>query len=285
MISGTRYRLDQEINRQLALSRDIAKAQTQLSTQKRLQAPSDDPVAAARISSIGRSQANEAVWKSNLDLAAALGARADTVLKAAGTAFERATELMTQGATGTLSDQDRATIALELRSIADELTSLKDSKDSRGNALFMSGYSLRIPVQSGVQVIAVGTREDVFESVPTAGGPKDLAAIVADAAAALELTAPAARQAAVAVSMDEVAAAVGHVASQHGEQGALANRVDQLLERQADTGLQLTEERSGLEDTDIQAVIARLSSQQLSLQAAQAVFARVNESTLFDILR
>jgi flagellar hook-associated protein 3 FlgL len=285
MISGTRYRLDQEINRQLSLSRDIAKAQTQLSTQKRLQSPSEDPVAATRISSIGRAQANEAAWKSNLNLAAALAERADTALKAVGGAFDRATELMTQGATGTLSDQDRATIALELRAIANELSALKDSKDSRGNALFMSGYSLRIPVQSGVQVIAVGTREDVCESVATAGGPKDLAAIVADAATALEIAAPAAREAAVAVSMDEVAAAVGHVASQHGEQGALANRVDQLLERQADTNLQLTEERSGLEDTDIRAVIARLSSQQLSLQAAQAVFARVNESTLFDILR
>lgn len=285
MISGTRYRLDQEISRQLALSRDIAKAQTQLSTQKRIQSPSEDPVAAARISSIGRAQANDAAWKSNLNLAAALAERADTALKAAGTAFDRVTELMTQGATGTLSGQDRATIALELRSIAAELTSLKSSKDSRGNALFMSGYSLRIPVQSGVQVIAVGTREDVFESVATAGGPKDLAAIVSDAATALEIAAPAARQAAVAASMDEVAAAVGHVAAQHGEHGALANRVDQLLERQADTGLQMAEERSGLEDTDIQAVIARLSSQQLSLQAAQAVFARVNENTLFDILR
>ena len=285
MISGTRYRLDQEINRQLALSRDIAKAQTQLSTQKRIQSPSEDPVAAARISSIGRAQANEAAWKSNLNLAAALGERADTALKAVGTAFDRATELMTQGATGTLSDQDRATVALELRSIASELGSLKDSKDSRGNALFMSGYSLRIPVQSGVQVIAVGTREEVFESVATAGGPKDLAQIVSDAAAALELTDPTARKAAVAVSVDEVKAAVGHVATQRGEQGALASRVDQLLERQADTDVQMKEERSGLEDTDIQAVVARLSSQQLSLQAAQAVFARVNENTLFDILR
>ena len=54
MISGTRYRLDQEISRQLALSRDVAKAQTQLSTQKRIQSPSEDPVAAARISTIGR---------------------------------------------------------------------------------------------------------------------------------------------------------------------------------------------------------------------------------------
>src|SRR6185436_17602673 len=159
---------------------------------------------------------------------------------------------MTQGATGTLSDQDRATIALELRSIADELNALKASKDSRGNALFMSGYSLRIPVQSCVQVIAVGTREEVFESVATAGGPKDLAVIVADAATALELANPAARKAAVATSVDEVAAAVTHVGTQRGEQGALANRVDQLLERQADVGLQLTEERSGLDDTDVQ---------------------------------
>lgn len=285
MISGTRYRLDQEINRQLSLSREIGRAQTQLSTQKRIQAPSEDPVAAARISSIGRAQANEASWKSNLNLAAALADRADTALRAAGTAYDRVTELMTQGATGTLSDQNRATIALELRSIAAELNSLKGSKDSRGNALFMAGYSLRIPVQSGVQVIAVGTREEVFESVATAGGPKDLAAIVNDAAAALELTDPVARAAAVALSVDEVGAAVKHVATQRGEHGALANRVDQLLERHADTDLQLKEERSGLEDTDVQAVIARLGSQQLSLQAAQAVFARVNESTLFDILR
>ena len=285
MIRGTRYRLDQEINRQLSLSREIAKAQTQLSTQKRIQSPSEDPVAAARISSIGRAQANEAAWKSNLELAAALADRADTALKSVGLAFQRATELMTQGATGTLSDQDRATIALELRSLAEELTSLKASKDSRGNALFMAGYSLRIPVQSGLQMIAVGTREEVFESVATAGGPKDLAAILADAAAALELADPAARGTAVATAVDEVAAAVTHVASQHGEQGALASRVEQLLEHQIDAGLQLAEERSGLEDTDIQAVIARLSSQQLSLQAAQAVFARVNENTLFDILR
>lgn len=285
MISGTRYRLDQEVNRQLSLSRDIAKAQTQLSTQKRIQSPSEDPVAAARISSIGRAQANDAVWKSNLGLAASLADRADTALKSVGTAFDRVTELMTQGATGTLSDQDRATIALELRSIADELTSLKDSKDSRGNALFMSGYSLRIPVQSGVQVIAVGTREEVFESAATAAGPKDLARIVSDAADALQITNPTAREAAVATSVDEVAAAVTHVSAQRGEQGALANRVDQLLEQKADAGLQLAEERSGLEDTDIQAVIARLGAQQLSLQAAQAVFAKVNQSTLFDILR
>jgi flagellar hook-associated protein 3 FlgL len=285
MINGTRYRLTMEVNQQIALSRDIARSQTEISTGKRIQAPSDDPVAAARISSIARSQANDTAFKSNLNLAAALSDRADTALKSVGTALDRANELMVEGANGTLSDDDRAAITLELRSIAEDVGALKDSKDSRGGPLFMSGGSLRIPVASGVSIEAVGTREDVFESVPTSSGPQDLAAIVSAAADALSLSDPTARAAAVATSADNVAAAVAHVAGARGEQGALGGRIDQLVERQADSGLQLEEERTNLESTDVTAAIARLQSQQLTLQAAQAVFSRVNASTLFDILR
>jgi flagellar hook-associated protein 3 FlgL len=285
MINGTRYRLTMEINQQVALSRDIARSQTEISTNKRIQAPSDDPVAAARISSIARSQANDTAFKSNLNLAATLSDRADTTLKSVSTALDRANELMVQGANGTLSDTDRAAITAELRSIAVDIGALKDTKDPRGGPLFMSGGSLRIPVASGISVEAVGTREDVFESVPTSSGPQDVAAIVSAAADALALTDPTARAAAVATSSDNVLAAVDHIAGAHGQQGALGSRIDQLVERQADSGLQLDEERSNLETPDVTATIARLQSQQLTLQAAQAVFSRVNASTLFDILR
>ena len=285
MINGTRYRLTMEINRQSALANAIARTQTEISTGKRIQAPSDDPVAAARISSIARSQANDTAFNSNHNLASALAARADTTLSSVGAALDRANELMVQGANGTLSDDDRATIALELRSIAADIGTLKDTKDSRGGQLFMSGGSLRIPVASGVSVEAVGTREDVFESVPTASGPQDVAAIVSAAADALSLTDPTARAAAVATSADNVAAAVNHIASARGAQGALGSRIDAVTERQADSGLQLEEERSNLESTDVTAAVAKLQSQQLTLQAAQAVFSRVNSSTLFDLLK
>jgi len=285
MINGTRYRLTMAVNQQIALSRDIARTQTEISTGKRILAPSDDPVAAARIASIGRSQANDVAYKSNLNLATALSARADTALKSVGIALDRANELMVEGANGTLSDSDRAAITLELRSIAEDIGALKDSKDARGGPLFMSGGSLRIPVASGISIEAVGTREDVFESVPTSAGPQDLAAIVSAAADALALTNPAARAAAVATSADNVAAALAHVATARGEQGALGARIDQIGERQADSALQLGEERTDLESTDVTAAIARVQSQQITLQAAQAVFARVNASTLFDILR
>ena len=69
-----------------------------------------------------------------------------------------------------------------------------------------------------------------------------------------------------------------------GEQGSRGNRIDNLVERMADNGLQLEEERSAIESTDVTAVVARLQAGQLTLEAAQAVFARVNQNTLFDIL-
>src|SRR3954471_1176622 len=220
MINGTRYRLTMQVNQQIALSRDIARSQTQISTNKRILAPSDDPVAAARISSIARSQANDTAFKSNLGLAATLADRADTALKSVGTALDRANELMVEGANGTLFDSDRAAVTLELRSIAEDIGALKNSKDARGGPLFMSGGSLRIPVASGISIEAVGTREDVFESVPTGSGPQDLAAIVPAAAGALSRTNPAARATAMAASTDNVAAAVEHVANARGGQGA-----------------------------------------------------------------
>lgn len=285
MILGTRYRLTMEINRQAALARDIERAQTEISTGKRIQAASDDPVGAARVSDIARAQANEAAWTRNLEAAAALSARADTVLGSAGTAVDRANELLIAAANGTLSDENRSTIALELRALAEELASLAGSTDPHGRPLFPDAEPLRIPVSEGVTIAAVGSRAAVFGSVATAAGPQDLAAIVAAAADAIGIADPAARKPAVEASLAALGAAGKHVAAMRGEQGARGNRIDQLLERLAATGLQLDEERSAIESADIIEVVAKLQSRQLTLQAAQAAFARINQTTLFDLLR
>ena len=279
MISGTRYNLTLEINRQLSLAQQIAYGQAQISTTKRLQAPSDDPVAAARIAQIGITQVNESAWNTNLANAAAAASRADTALGAVENALGRANELMISAANGTLSAADRSTIALELRSIADELSALQATKDSRGDDLFPSSAPTQIPVGDGLTIAAVGTKADIFQ-VTTSSGPQDMAAIIGAAADALDANDPAA----IGQSLDDIGDAVQHAATEHGKQGARGNRIDQFLDGLADSGLQLKEERSGLEDTDVTAVVAKLQSQQLTLQAAQAVFARVNQHTLFDLL-
>jgi len=285
MITGTRYRLTMEINRQLSLARDIERGQTEISTGKRIQSASDDPVGAARISEIARGQAAEVAWKANLDLAYSLASRADTTLEAVQAGVARAHELMLAGANGTLSAENRATVALELRSIAADLATLKDTRDARGNPLFPQADVLQIPVGQGVTLAAVDTRVAIFESVPTTSGPTDLAAIVSAAADALVEPDPALRNAAIAVSKDALALSSQHVGSVRGQQGARGNRIDNVVERLASAGLQLAEERTAIESADVTAVVARLQARQLTLEAAQAVFARVNQNTLFDVLR
>lgn len=284
MISGTRYHLTTEINRQARLAAEIARAQTQISTGKRLQAPSDDPVAAAQISQIGRTQAEEATWSRNLDVAGALAARADTALTSVARGLDRANELMIAAATGTLSPENRATLAAELKGIAADLAGLADSRDARGDMLFRTD-ALEIPVYNGGTVTPVASRTALFDSVSTAAGIRDIASILADAAAAIVEPVDATRKAATDTSLAEVGAALAHITAARGDQGVRASRIDALQERLADSKLQLEEQRSGLESTDITEAVAQLGAKDLSLKAAQAVFARINQTSLFDILR
>ena len=285
MISGTRYRLTAEINRQSDLAREIARAQMQISTQKRILNPSDDPIGAARVAEIDRTQANEEAWLRNVETAAALAARADTTLEAVEKIMVRAQELMVAGASETLSDENRATIAAELRGIAEDIASLIDTRDSRGALLFSRGDALEIPVNSGLRIAPVASQADIFENIATAGGPADLIAIVNTAAAALTEADPALRKTAIAASIEAVNDGSAHITAARAEQGVRAARVDNIRERLTESDIQLSELRTDIESTDLVKVIAELEAKKLSLQAAQAVFARVNQNTLFDLLR
>lgn len=280
MISGTRYQLRLETNRQLRLAGEIARAQAEVSTGKKILAPSDDPVAAARISDIGRSQANQKTWRANLDKAMAIYAQADGVLKSLGTTFTRAAELMVQGSNRILSPEDRNAIALELQSLSEHVASLRGTRDSRGELLFPDGVPTRIPVAADFELTAVADRGAVFDNVATPSGTNDLVKMLSDAALAIQ----GGSAAPIATMMDEVNAAVVHIASVHAEHGSRGNRIDDMIEQSESVKLVMEEERKGLESADIAEVIARLQSKELSLEAAQAAFARIHRSNLFDLI-
>src|SRR3546814_9822382 len=144
MISGTRYRLTAEINRQSDLAREIARAQMEISTQKRILSPSDDPVGAARVAEIDRTQANEEAWRRNVETAAALASRADTTMASVEAVMVRAKELMVAASSDTMSDQNRATIAAELAGIEEDIATLIDTRDSRGTQTFRTGAAIEI---------------------------------------------------------------------------------------------------------------------------------------------
>ena len=282
MISGTRYQLQREVNQQIRLATEIARAQAEISAGgKRILSPSDDPVGAARIADITRAQANQGTWKSNLNVAAALASNAEGVLDSLSSTFNRVNELMLSVSNGTLSKEDRAAVALELESIAEEVAVLRDTRDSRGQALFpAASASIRIPVGPDLDIAAVGTRDAVFDGVATAGGVRSLSAILNAAVTAVRSNNPAAIQSALA----DTNAAATHVIASHAEQGSRGARIDSLLERIQTNAVDLQAERSTIESSDITQLVATIQARQLSLDAAQATFARINRSTLFDLL-
>ncbi|HZG46968.1 MAG TPA: flagellin, partial [Allosphingosinicella sp.] len=275
------YQLQREVNQQLRLATEVARAQAEISSTKRILAPSDDPVGAARVSDIARAQANQEIWRTNLDSADALASNAEGVLAALTSAFDRANQLMLSASNGTQSPENRNAIALELESIAEEVAALRETRDSRGGLLFpTAAASLRLPVGPDLSIAAVGTREGVFETVATSGGARSLHAILASAAAAVRSNDPAA----IATALAETNAGSAHVIAAHSEQGSRGARIDTLRDRIASSAIALKEERANIEGADIMEVVARLQSKQLSLEAAQATFARINRSTLFDLL-
>jgi flagellar hook-associated protein 3 FlgL len=284
MISGTRYRLTAEINRQTDLAREIARAQMEISTGKKILAPSDDPIGAARVAEIGRTQADEEAWSRNVETAASLASRADTTLASVERGMVRAQELMLAAASDTLSADNRATIAAELNGIAEDIAALVDTRDSRGALLFSRGDALEIPVNAGVRVAPVASRAEIFEAIDTPAGPADLVAILTGAADAVVETDPVAREAASSAAIEALDAGTQHIIAARGEQGVRASRIDNIRDRLDESALQLTEQRDGIEATDVVEVVARLESRRLTLQAAQAVFARVNQNSLFDLL-
>ncbi|HET8749448.1 MAG TPA: flagellin [Sphingomicrobium sp.] len=275
MINATGNRMTLEIARQSRLAKAVQEIQISISTGKRIQRPSDDPAASVRIASIRRAQADSAVWKRNVDLGASLAAQANDVLKTLNDRLARAQELTVEGATGSLPQSARDTIADELRGIADEVASLQLTQSSLGQPLFSSGQAREMRFSDGIVFAPVPSQSDVFQS-----GGQSLSQQLQTMAAAV--------QSGDRIQLDS-ALTTADALIEHGTDvastiGNAAARLDRLTDSQASRAIDLTAERSGLEDTDLTTAIATLNAQQLTLDAAQAAFARINRRSLFDLL-
>jgi flagellar hook-associated protein 3 FlgL len=274
-INATGNRMTADIARQSRLAQDIARTQVSISTGKRLQRPSDDPVAAAQVARIAQAQSDGPTWSGNLSTAASLASQADSVLASLSDRMAHARELMVAASSGTATVADRTTYARELRDIAASVADLRATKTPSGQPLFATGNAAQFRTDQGVVIAPVDGAASIFETGGTA-----LTQDLTDAAVALE-SGDAAR---IGAALTRLGSGVDHVADAAADQGLRAARIDRLIDRQAVRDIDLAAERSDLEDTDLTASIARLNAQQLTLDAAQAAFARINRRSLFDLL-
>ena len=284
MITATRYRAIAEINRQAKLGAEIARAQSDISTGKRIDKPSDDPIAAARITEIRRAQADQTIWSRNIETAKSVAAEVDTAMTNVADIFNRVKELTLAGATESASPADRAAITQELTSLRSSLASIQTSTTPTGQSLFPVDSPLLISTSATQRLAATAQRSDVFDGIPFAHGTGTLDSSIGAAIDAIATDDVTTRRALADVSLSDIDIAVRHVTDERAAQGVRAAQLDTATDTMEAVVTQLAEERSSLEDTDVAATVMRLNAKTLSLQAAQQAFAKVNRNTLFDFL-
>lgn len=301
MTISTSLFYDRNAQRLASLSGTATRLQTQISTGRRIETPSDDAVAYARLARIGRDTADAVVDQGNIDLAQTVLGQADTTLESVATQLGSAQELIIRANSGALSDNDRKAIAPQLRQIIDDLFALANTSDTRGGPLFGSatgdtavtrdasgtvsftgtGSAAPIPIGNGQTIAPSESAERIFGGI----GGGNVFAVLNDFLAALETPGSAATAAAAGAAIDGVKATLDQVNATRGSIGARAARLELETARidTADTARAV--ERSGLEDTDITQAIVDLQKTTTILQATQSSLSRLSQLSLFDYLR
>ncbi len=136
---STNQMQQQGVNSMLEQQALLAKTQLQVSTGKRILTPADDPAAAAQVLSLTQEKEVTAQYQSNAGVANARLSMEDQTLSGVSDLLQRVRGLAVQGNNATLSNENRASIAQEVRQRLDELLGLANVKDANNEYLF-SGY-------------------------------------------------------------------------------------------------------------------------------------------------
>lgn len=144
-----------------ALQRTQQEEQTallQLSSGKRINQPSDDPAGTAILLRLQDRLDSSDQYLQSIGSVRGQLQTADSALNSVGLALQRAVSLGIEGANGTLSDANRASIATELQGIQDQVVSLANTS-FQGRYLFSGTATLTKPYTPDPNA-ALGIRYD-----------------------------------------------------------------------------------------------------------------------------
>lgn len=127
---GMRYAIAAQNLSSLATQQLSAAQQSQ--TGLRVNAPSDDPIAAAQLARLSAVQTQIAARQSTISAVHGDAELAESSLQQASDLMARAKELATQGANGSLSASDRAILATQVKNVLDELVALGNTEGANG---------------------------------------------------------------------------------------------------------------------------------------------------------
>ena len=293
-----------QMNRQQS---NVAEMQAKLASGKSLVKPSDDAEKATLIQRLNSAMQRQDIYQLSLDRADSRIRMEETALSSAQDMLQRIRELAIQGNSDTLSSADRNIIAKEVSSLRDALFSLANTEDESGNYIF-SGTEVKTPAfardsdnkiyyngdQNQISVdiseyrqVKVNRAGDVvFNSVKRTGADGDVEEVeffnvLDDFVSALN----SGGDQILSRGLKEISTLTDNMALSLADVGSRLNTVESQRDIIDETKLRYQELLSNAEDLDYATAVTKLSAQVLSLEAAQASFAKISQLNLFNYLR
>lgn len=281
----------------------------QMSTGKRVNRASDDPVAASQAVVLSQAQAQNSQYASARTFATQRVSIEEKTLAQVTTAIQSAQEKIVYAGNGTLSDDDRASLATDLQGIRDQILNLANSTDGNGRYIF-AGYktdaapfddqgnyvggtlNVEQQVDSSRTMVIGHTGNLVFDSATSNAKPNaDTNIFTALDTAIAALKAPVGdddtkKDAAAAVidrTNRSLSNSLNNVLTVRAELGTQLNELDKLDSLGDDRALAQTQQMSNLVDVDWNETISNYTMQQTALQAAYKAFTDMQGMSLFQL--
>jgi len=275
---------------------NILKWQDKLATGRKIQRPADDPVGVNYLmryeTELGRSD----VFLENVRTGLGMLRAMDSLMQQASDVLKRVKVLVQQAANGTLTAEDRQTIAAEVRQLREQMVVIGNSSFN-GKFLFNGQKTDQAPytianaaneatddgvyylnVSPSIQVPVSLQGEQIFGQ---AGDPENTFKILDDIINHLMNNDVNGLRAA----LDRMVIAEERIYAAWAEIGARTNRFELMENRILDERVSLQRLKSETGDVDMADAIIRLKLHENTLQAALATGARIMQVSLVDFLK
>lgn len=270
---------------------NLQQIQQQLATGKRVNVPSDDPVAYAQASAL---DAQQSAVSNDSTLGSQIQGRLNTMdgaFTSATNAINSAIQTATQGASGTISASQMTTLATQAQGALQELI-------SAGNQQYLNAYvfggdqSLSTPFSStGAYSGDSGSNSVTFSNGTTVQLSYDGQAIFGDntsgaigAMVSLINALESGNQAAVSAALPQLQTALQQVANAQAALGNGLATVNNVVSNANSEVTSLTTASGNLTDADLASLAAQESETQLQQQALVSVESDLAKESLVNVL-
>jgi flagellin-like hook-associated protein FlgL len=192
-----------------------------------------------------------------------------------------------QSQNGALNSTNFKALKIQIEQIRDTIKSQMVAKDATGNAIFSDTVN-QVQIEPNVMVESGVKFSDAFGSVGTLEHPENSEMYLNIQKFVTYLEEKGANTGLTTQTADQVSAGLNTSFDQltmaEQRSGGIAAQVDNAKSAMSAFGVQLAASQSALLDTDMAAATASYTRAQTLLNAAQAMFARLQQSNLFSKL-